>query len=72
MGKKNLVIKLKQIEFNDNLNVMLEDYLSSVIHMFLNRLFRTENRLNEAVCYYYLKNYYYKIFFKQDLLNNEK
>lgn len=38
--------------------IHLYDYISSIIHMFLNRLFRTQNRLNEAICYYYLKNFY--------------
>ncbi|MFY7672156.1 thiopeptide-type bacteriocin biosynthesis protein [Tenacibaculum sp. MEBiC06402] len=39
-------------------NILLEDLLSSYIHMTVNRLFRDKQRLHELVCYSCLQKYY--------------
>ncbi|REA60183.1 hypothetical protein DSL64_16045 [Dyadobacter luteus] len=41
-----------------------ETYISSVVHMFLNRLFSDSHRKLEFLVYHYLKKYYDSIYFK--------
>ncbi|WP_444332737.1 lantibiotic dehydratase C-terminal domain-containing protein [Parabacteroides johnsonii] len=40
----------------NNLNV--ENYIGIYIHMTMNRLFRTENRLYELIIYDFMRRYY--------------
>ena len=40
------------------LQVYFDDLLGSYIHMMMNRLFKSKNRLNEMVCYDFLYRYY--------------
>lgn len=54
--KKHLMHVLK--ETDDILEVNLYDYLSSITHMTVNRLFMTKNRLCEMVVFDYLYRYY--------------
>ena len=55
----NGILELKK---NNNLQVDLNILISSYIHMLMNRLFRSKNRLNEMVCYDYLYRYYKSIY----------
>ncbi|HAS41965.1 MAG TPA: hypothetical protein DCS93_15900 [Microscillaceae bacterium] len=43
----------------------LGNLLSSFIHMLMNRLFKSKNRLNEMVCYNFLARYYKTVYAKQ-------
>jgi thiopeptide-type bacteriocin biosynthesis protein len=42
----------------DKMDVLIEDLLSSLIHMSMNRIFRNNNRLHEMVLYDFLFRYY--------------
>ncbi|MCL2042326.1 MAG: thiopeptide-type bacteriocin biosynthesis protein [Bacteroidales bacterium] len=48
----------------------LNDLLSSYIHMTLNRLFRTQQRMHELVLYDYLFRYYNSLQARQKVMNN--
>ncbi|OJJ19406.1 hypothetical protein BKI52_21595 [marine bacterium AO1-C] len=43
----------------------LVSLLNSFIHMLMNRLFKSKNRLNEMVCYNFLARYYKTVYAKQ-------
>lgn len=43
---------------NDSLEMELDNLMSSYIHMLMNRLFKSNNRLHEMVCYDFLHRYY--------------
>lgn len=45
-------------EIKNALEIDLSDYLSSITHMTVNRLFITKNRLCEMVLFDYLYRYY--------------
>ncbi|MBD8348362.1 thiopeptide-type bacteriocin biosynthesis protein [Dysgonomonas sp. HGC4] len=45
-------------EFNDNFPTNKNDLILSYIHMMLNRLFHSKNRLHELVLYDFMKRYY--------------
>ncbi len=49
------VLKCKE---NDKLEVQLNDLIASYIHMHMNRLFKSKNRMHEMVCYDFLCRYY--------------
>ncbi|MEO0571335.1 MAG: thiopeptide-type bacteriocin biosynthesis protein [Bacteroidota bacterium] len=46
------------IEKNGQLELAKDNVLGSYIHMLMNRLFKSKNRLNEMVCYDFLFRYY--------------
>ncbi len=46
------------IEKNDELQISKNNLMGSYIHMLMNRLFKSKNRLNEMVCYDFLYRYY--------------
>ena len=50
--------KLAAIEKTGDLQVSMKDLLISMIHMTMNRWFRTKNRLHEMVIYEFLSRYY--------------
>lgn len=59
-----------EADFNNckkKLSIPLNNFLSSHIHMLMNRLFKSKNRIHEAVCYDFLYRYYKS---KMALLNN--
>ena len=49
---------ISQIKSNIRKNIELEDLLSSYIHMMINRLFRTRNRVHELIIYDFMHRYY--------------
>ncbi|MEM1001600.1 MAG: thiopeptide-type bacteriocin biosynthesis protein [Bacteroidota bacterium] len=53
-----LAQKLKELECKKQLQVTKQGLFSSYIHMLMNRLFKSKNRLNEMVCYDFLYRYY--------------
>ncbi len=53
-----LVLKILIIKEAGNLEKDLHDLMSSYIHMLMNRLFKSKNRLHEMVCYDFLYRYY--------------
>ncbi|WP_299676777.1 thiopeptide-type bacteriocin biosynthesis protein [uncultured Tenacibaculum sp.] len=55
---KDLVYKINIINDSGNLDIDLNDLMSSYIHMLMNRLFTSKNRLHEMVCYEFLYRYY--------------
>ena len=58
---KNSVASAKAIlshKENSTLELDLDNLMSSYIHMLMNRLFKSNNRLHEMVCYDFLYRYY--------------
>ena len=53
-----IVENIAEIEKSGDLQVNLKELLSSLIHMTMNRWFRTKNRLHEMVIYDFLSRYY--------------
>lgn len=50
--------KIKILINKDNFTVEIRSLLSSFIHMTMNRLFKSKNRVHEMVCYDFLYRYY--------------
>lgn len=57
-NKKTIAKNILKIERDNNLEVEKNQIISSYIHMSMNRLFKSKNRLNEMVCYDFLYRYY--------------
>lgn len=55
---RELVENILQIQKEQKLNIEFEDLIKSYIHMLMNRIFKSKNRLNEMVCYDFLHRYY--------------
>ena len=53
-----IVLKLAEMEGAGALEVSLESLLMSIIHMTMNRWFRSKNRLHELVIYDFLARHY--------------
>lgn len=53
---KDIFTRMNPILYLNNLNV--ESYIGVYIHMTMNRLFRTENRLYELIIYDFMRRYY--------------
>ncbi len=51
-------LKILEIEKNNRLQIIKSNLMGSYIHMLMNRLFKSKNRLNEMVCYDFLYRYY--------------
>ncbi|WP_394750050.1 thiopeptide-type bacteriocin biosynthesis protein [Spongiimicrobium salis] len=51
----------------EQLHVNFNDLMSSYIHMLMNRLFKSKNRLNEMVCYDFLYRYYKSIYARKKI-----
>ncbi|WP_299272698.1 thiopeptide-type bacteriocin biosynthesis protein [uncultured Psychroserpens sp.] len=49
------ILKLNQ---DYKLELHIDDLMASYIHMLMNRVFKSKNRLNEMVCYDFLSRYY--------------
>ncbi len=57
--KSNVIIEqIHEIEKTGNLEIPINNLLSSYIHMFINRLFRSKQRVHELVLYGFLFRYY--------------
>ena len=54
----HLAEKLKAMENSVELKISLKTLMTSMIHMSMNRWFRTKNRLHELVLYEFLSRYY--------------
>lgn len=59
MGIAPLAARLRQYEQEKSLSLPLDDLMSSYIHMFMNRLFRSQNRKYEMVIYDFLYRSYH-------------
>ena len=55
---KPLTQQILDLRKNDKLELELNNLMGSYIHMLMNRLFKSKNRLNEMVCYDFLYRYY--------------
>lgn len=55
---EEVINKLLFLDHEKQLEVPIEQLLSSIFHMHCNRLFRTQQRLNEFVIYYLLNKFY--------------
>lgn len=55
---KSIISQIVEIDKKGNLEVEINDLIASHLHMFINRLFKSKNRLNEMVCYDFLYRYY--------------
>lgn len=53
-----IAAEVRKIEKEKKLEISLEYLMSSYVHMLMNRLFKSKNRLNEMVCYDFLFRYY--------------
>ena len=56
-----IVDEIMKLDKKDLLDVPLENLLYSHIHMFMNRLFRSKNRMHEMVIYDFLYRFYNSI-----------
>lgn len=65
-----IVEKLISMDNSGELNVTIKSLLPSLIHMSMNRWFRTKNRLHEMVIYEFLSRYYISEIAK-NILKNE-
>ncbi len=54
--------KLVELNKSNRLEIDLDNLVGSYIHMLMNRLFKSKNRLNEMVCYDFLYRYYCTLF----------
>lgn len=61
---QNNVNKILFLQKNSELEVDINDLISSYIHMSVNRLFISNNRLHELALYDFLWRYYKKLYFK--------
>ena len=52
------VAQILQHHRNKNLQIPLGDLVSSLLHMLMNRIFKSQNRLHEMVGYDFLYRYY--------------
>ncbi|WP_338648517.1 thiopeptide-type bacteriocin biosynthesis protein [Flavobacterium sp. KS-LB2] len=52
------VIEILKLKLNNELLVDFNNLNASYIHMFMNRLFKSKNRLHEMVCYDFLNRHY--------------
>ncbi|MGA9211560.1 thiopeptide-type bacteriocin biosynthesis protein [Kaistella sp.] len=66
---KNLKDEILALLRTESLEVNLNSFLASHIHMMINRLFKSKNRAHEMVCYDFLFRYYKS---KQAITNNVK
>lgn len=55
---KDIACEILKYKQNGNLQIAIDNLMSSYIHMFMNRLFKSKNRLHEMVCYNFLYRYY--------------
>jgi len=55
---KEIAVKILILEKQGNLEIKIGDLISSYIHMLMNRLFKSNNRMHEMVCYDFLFRYY--------------
>lgn len=62
---KPTIAKLLQMESNQKLEVSIKDLLNSYIHMTMNRLFTSKQRINEMVLYNFLYRYYNSLIAQQ-------
>ncbi|SHG70496.1 thiopeptide-type bacteriocin biosynthesis protein [Flagellimonas flava] len=53
-----LALRINGHKKRDGLKVRYNDLMASYLHMFMNRLFKSKNRLHELVCYDFLYRYY--------------
>ncbi len=63
---KDIVVKILEYNKNKLLQMELDDLISSYIHMLMNRLFKSNNRLNEMVCYDFLYRYYKSVWARKN------
>jgi len=57
-GIKPIVSEVLRLYREKKATVPLNDWIASHLHMLMNRLFKSNNRLHEAVCYDFLSRYY--------------
>ncbi|OJJ22991.1 hypothetical protein BKI52_01160 [marine bacterium AO1-C] len=57
-ASESVVGKILELHQQGDLAMDLNQFLNSLIHMLLNRLFKSKNRMNEMVCYNFLERYY--------------
>ncbi|WP_452600536.1 thiopeptide-type bacteriocin biosynthesis protein [Pontimicrobium sp. MEBiC06410] len=55
---KEIVSAILKIKEENNLEPEINDLMASYIHMLMNRIFKSKNRLNEMVCYDFLSRFY--------------
>ncbi len=58
---KDVILAIKELRKNSELELPLEDLIGSYIHMFLNRFFRASQRKHECMIYYMLHQHYRSI-----------
>jgi len=62
---KNLVNEILNHKNENSLLVDINNLIQSYIHMLMNRLFKSKNRMHEMVCYDFLCRYYKSIVAKE-------
>jgi thiopeptide-type bacteriocin biosynthesis protein len=55
---EKIALKILKIKLENNLQLEFNDLMASYIHMLMNRLFKSKNRLHEMVCYDFLFRFY--------------
>jgi thiopeptide-type bacteriocin biosynthesis protein len=59
----NFILQLKK---TNRLDISINDFLSSIIHMSINRIFKSNQRFHELVLYDFLERYYYSVLKKEE------
>ena len=54
----NIVVEILKLNTDGDLDLSISQLMSSYIHMLMNRLFKSRNRVHELVCYDFLSRYY--------------
>lgn len=65
---KNIAQEILESKKNGNLSLELDDLMGSYIHMLMNRLFKSQGRKHELVCYDLLSRYYKSMIAKKRVL----
>jgi len=69
---KTAVESILKIHKEGALEMNINELFASYIHMFMNRLFKTKNRLHEMIAYDFLHRYYIATLSKQKKVQGSK
>ncbi|MFK7749084.1 MAG: lantibiotic dehydratase C-terminal domain-containing protein, partial [Kordia sp.] len=57
---------------DETLMMPINDLMGSYMHMLMNRLFKSKNRIHEMVCYDFLYRYYKSMIARKKHMNKNK
>ncbi len=62
-----IAFKILKLKEENNLQIPINNLMRSYIHMLMNRLFKSKNRIHEMVCYDFLCRYYKSIIAREQV-----